>query len=225
MGLYLIENAKEKVKEINQTTLFQKAEIKKNYLKRIEENSLRIKNYFLETYNQFLNKSLSEMLSKAKDEVLLLKNHLLEELKNEIEQNIKSKISEKYPSYIKFFIDSVKNVIHIIDKRPTVFITLNSEDFTYFKTNFNKIQDLFKNKVEIIKSDYEFIGGFKVILSNKNIIYDYTIDNFLMKNSTIIEKEFSIVFSESEIKNLQSSYEIFIQNKKLATKGYIKDYD
>jgi len=225
LGLYLIEKAKEKVKEINQTTLFQKAEIKKNFLKRIEAGSLKIKNQFLENYNQFLNNSFSELLTKTNDDVLLLKNRLLKILRNGLEQNIRSKISENYTNYIKYFIDTIKNVNFEIDKPPTVFIILNSEDYNYFKTNFKKIQGLFKNKVEIINSDYEFIGGFKVISTDKTVLYDYTIDYLLTKNSTLIEKEFLVVFSEKEIKKLQFNYEKFIQKKRLDIKEYIKEYD
>ncbi|MFX0057800.1 MAG: V-type ATP synthase subunit E family protein [Candidatus Heimdallarchaeota archaeon] len=220
-----MEEAEKKVKEINQSTLFQKAEIKKNYLKRMDENSLRIKNHFIETYDQFLNNTLSETLSKVKDEILQLKRNLIEQLYSALETSIRNKISKNYSKYTKYLISIFKKVISIIDKPPKISISLNSKDYDYFKTNPNHIQDLFKNKVEILKSNDEFIGGFKVFQNSINMSYDYTIDNLLQKKSILIEKEFSKIFSESEIKEMQLSFEKFIRNKKLDIKEHLRTYD
>jgi vacuolar-type H+-ATPase subunit E/Vma4 len=223
--LYLIEEAEKKVKEINQSTLFQKAKIKKRILKRMGENSLRIKNHFIETYNQFLNKSLSETLTEVKDYVLQIKRDLIKQLNYELKTVIRNNISNDYSKYIKYLIFNLKEIIPLVDMHPKILLVLNSKDYNYFKTNFNIIQDLFKNEVEILRTDKEFIGGFKVIQNNIKISYDYTIDNFIMKKSILIEKEFSSIFLESEVKDVRENFENFIQNKKLDIKEYLLNYD
>ena len=64
---------------MSQNTLFQKSQIKKNFLKRSNENSIRIKTHFIETYNQLLNNALASTLLKIKHDVLEIKNKLLNE--------------------------------------------------------------------------------------------------------------------------------------------------
>ena len=62
---------------------------------------------------------------------------------------------------------------------------------------------------------------------SENISYNYTIENQLKKNTSIIEIEFSKIFSDSEsdIKKLENNYVQFIQNLKLAVGNYLKDYE
>ena len=59
LGLYLINKAHDEIKEINRQNLFQKAEIRKRVVERANENSIRIKEHFIETYNQYLNNVLN----------------------------------------------------------------------------------------------------------------------------------------------------------------------
>jgi len=59
LGLYLVNKAQEEIKEFNRQNLFQKAEIRKRYLERSNESFMRLKNHFVEGYDQYLNNSLS----------------------------------------------------------------------------------------------------------------------------------------------------------------------
>jgi len=67
LGMHLINDAQEKIKKLNQQMLYQKAEIRKDFLKRIDESSKKIKNQFANSYKDFLNKSLSSTLLDAKE--------------------------------------------------------------------------------------------------------------------------------------------------------------
>lgn len=205
--------------------LHQKAEIKKSYLKKVDSNSLKIKNQFIDTYNQFLNKSLSTNLIQAKELVLELKNKFLKDLNQEMVNEIESNISNNYSKYLDFLIMRIKDSIHLIDKPPKVLITLTKRDFNNIKSVGSNIKSLFKNKIEIAPAEENFIGGFKVIIGDNNINYNYTIDNLLAKNNVMIEQRLSNIFSEKEITKLQNDFEKNINLKKKEIEAYLKKYD
>ncbi len=225
LGLYLIDKAQREIKDINQNMLLQKAEIKKRHIEKIFESSKRMRNQFIETYNQFLNSTLSQTLLNIKESILNLKKRLIKELKISLKNLIKEKIDKEYSYYINSLINRIKEVSPIIDKPPRVTVLLNNTDFNYFNENFAKIEDIFKNEVGITKTTTDFIGGFKVITPNEDILYDYSIDNLISKKSSLIEIEFSRVFSESEVKNLEKDFEQFIQKKKLDIDEFLREYD
>jgi len=205
--------------------LYQKTEIKKNYLKRVNENFIRIKNQFIEAYNNFLNESLTSNLIQAKESILNLKNNFLDDLKHELINQLEEIIARNYSNYLNFLIEKIKSSLEIIDKPPKVIFLLNQKDFSVINRDLSKIENLFKNKIEIISSEEDFIGGFKVILEDGKISYNYSIDNLLLKNVIVIEKHLSQIFSETEMEKLQNDFERYIKNKKQEIKEYLKEYD
>ncbi|MFX0186970.1 MAG: V-type ATP synthase subunit E [Candidatus Hodarchaeota archaeon] len=225
LGLYLIEKAKEEIRAVNRQALFQKAEIRKRYIERANENSLKIRKQFIKTYNQYLNNILSETLLKSKEKILDLKNRILEDLKNSINHFIKEKINKNYTNYINFLLNIFRSYKSFIDKSSKIIILFNSKDFDYFSKSSVKIKNLFKNDIEIQKYSEELIGGFKVKLFKGTIYYDYSIDNLINESSSHIQKNFSTLVTDPEIKDIEHNFEEFIQNKKLGIKDYLKDYD
>ena len=225
LGLYLVEKAKEEIKEINRQNLFQKAEIRKRYIDRANESSLRTRGHFIETYNQYLNSMLSKTLIDSKEEVLKIKNQLVEKLKNIIKNYLKDNIEDSYSNYINFLIHKIKENKDFIDKPSKIIILFNSKDFNYFNENTNKLKNLFKNAIEIKKDPHQSIGGFKVILANGDISVDYSVDDIINKNLSIIQQEFSNIISDSEIKEIESNFENFIQNQKKGIEQYLVNYD
>ncbi len=225
LGIYLIKSAQEKIKELNQQMLYQKAEAKKNYLRRINENSIKLKDQFANLYRNFLNKSLASTLIDAKESILNLKNNILSDLNNSLLLKIKDLITNNYSHYLQFLTEKIKELVHIIDKSPKVIVILNDKDYDNIKTNPSKINSLFKNDVEIIRSEEEFIGGFKVVSQGGKINYNYSINALLERNIIIIEKHLSQVFSEEQVKELQVNFENFIKNKKEEMKDYLNEYE
>ncbi len=225
--MYLISQAENDIKTINQQTLFQIAEAKKKNKERTRESSLKMKAHFNETFNKLLNSSLSSTLLKIKEEVLKSKNKLMLELISDLTDLINNKIKNNYPNYTKFILTILKNIKYIVDKPPEIIITLNSRDYDFFSNNNEQIEEIFKNKVKLKKSEKKFTGGFICVVLSGNISYNYTIENQLKKNTSIIEIEFSKIFSDSEsdIKKLENDYVQFIQNQKLAVDNYLKDYE
>jgi len=227
LGLHLIRQAEIDIKSINQQTLFQIAEAKKKNKERTRESSLKMKAHFNETFNKLLNSSLSSTLLKIKEEVLKSKNKLMFELISDLTALINNKIKNNYSNYTKFIIKTLKNIKYIVDKPPEIIITLNSRDYDFFSNNNEQIEKIFKNKVKLKKSEKDFTGGFICVLLAGNISYNYTIENELKKHTSIIEIEFSKIFSDSEtdIKKLENDYVQFIQNQKLAVDNYLMDYE
>lgn len=225
LGMYLISSAQEKIKELNQQMLYQKAETKKNYLRRINENSIKLKNQFANSYKNFLNKSLASTLLGAKESILNLKNNILSDLNNSLMLKIKDLIANNYSNYRQFLTEKIKDLVHIIDKPPKVSIILNHKDYDNIKKSPSEIKSLFKNEVEIIGTEEEFIGGFKVNSQGGKINYNYSINAILERNMIIIEKNLSQLFSEEQIKELQFNFENFINNKKLEMKEYLNEYE
>jgi vacuolar-type H+-ATPase subunit E/Vma4 len=225
--LYLINQAENDIKNINQQTLFQIAEAKKKNKERTRDSSLKMKAHFNETFNKLLNSSLSSTLLKIKEEVLKSKNKLKLELISDVTELINDKIKNNYSGYTNFILKTLENIKYIIDKPPEIMIILNSRDYEFFGKNSELIEKIFKNKVLIKKSEKNFTGGFICVVLSANISYNYTIENQLKKNSSIIEIEFSKIFSDSEsdIKKLENDYVQFIQNQKLAIDNYLKDYE
>jgi len=162
---------------------------------------------------------------KIKERFLTSKNNLVADLTNELYQLIKEKINKNYENYLKFLLDTIKKNIDNLDKYQKITILFNSKDYNYFSKNLDKIQNLFNNSVEIKKNNIEIIGGFKILLNEGKINYDYSISNLIDKNSIYIEIEFSKNVSDSNIKEIEEQFEDFIQNQKLRIEGHLKEYD
>jgi len=227
LGLYLIDQAENDIKNINQQTLFQIAEIKKKNRDRAEESLLKMKEHFNETFNRLLNNSLSSSLIKIKEEILKSKNKLMSELISDLTNLIEKKINDNYSNYTDFLLKSLKNIGYIVDKPPEIIITLNSRDYIFFNSNKDKIEKIFKNNIKLNKSEKEFTGGFICTVPAVNISYNDTIENQLKKNTSIIEIEFSKIFYESEtdIKQLENIYLKFIQSQRQLINQYLQDYE
>ncbi len=154
-----------------------------------------------------------------------MKNKLLKELKNKIYELLKEKMNQFYSDYIKYLLDYITDNVDIIDKYKKIVLLLNSRDYNFFNKNPDEIKSLFKNSIEINKAPHKFIGGFKIILSDEEIFYDFSIDNIINKNLTFIQKELSKIISESEIKEIEQEFERFIQEQKLGIEAYLRKYD
>lgn len=225
LGLYLINKGLQEIKEFHRQILFQKTEIRKKYDDKLNNDSLNVKNDFIEEYTQFLNDNLTVTLLKSKEKILSLKNQLKDALKISLHELIKKKIRDNYSNYIEFILDLIKKVSKEIDNQGEISFTFNSDDYNYFLKNLNKIENILDDSVIIHQSSDQFSGGFKVGLSQAIITYDYTFDTLINKNYTNIELTFSNTISDLEYKELNAELEVFINKKKKEIEEYLKKYD
>jgi len=122
LGLYLINKAQEEIRDLNQQTLFQKAEIRKKDLERSNLTNSRIKTHFIETYDQFLNDSLTSTIIEFKERILDLKNRLVNKLRTDIKNQIDLLIQDSYSTkkddtYRNFLLNSIKNIFSNIKNK------------------------------------------------------------------------------------------------------------
>ena len=172
-----------------------------------------------------MNQSLSLTLLKGKEKFLNLKNRLIKELKRSLSELVEEKIEKNYSKYIEFLIKNIREIKKTIDKLQGIELIFNSKDYNYLLKNYGKIQDLFKNPVEINKDRIDFIGGFKISLVGGTISYDYTIDNLINIKSSFIQMEISKIVNDSEIKQIENNFNNFIQNQKTKITEYLTQYD
>jgi vacuolar-type H+-ATPase subunit E/Vma4 len=168
---------------------------------------------------------LSSTLLGGKEKFLNLKNNLIKTLKTSLLNQIKNRIHDNYLKYLNFLFNIIKRIKNTIDKPQAIEIIFNSKDYDYFLKNSEKIQDHFKTPVEINKERIDFIGGIKVSLGSGLISYDYTIDNLVEKKSSFIQREISKIVDDSEIKEIEKQFNIFIQNQKSKIIKYLRQYD
>jgi vacuolar-type H+-ATPase subunit E/Vma4 len=225
LGVNLINTAKKQIKELNQNTLFQKSQIKKNLLKRNNENSLRTKTHFIETYVQLLNNALASTLLETKQEVLEIKNTLLNELRLDLLKRIESNINNNYENYVIYLINELKEFAQTIKSSQKISIVLNERDYKFFSDKSQKMKSLFKTQITLQMADEPFIGGFKAYIATENISYDFKIENYLFQQSLLIESAFSEKFYEKNITELIQNFEKFISDKKMSIETYLKEYD
>jgi len=221
----MIEKAQKEIMDLNQQTLFQKAEIKKRYIDKTLERSSKIRRRFAKNYTNYLNQSLSSTLLKGKEIVLIIKNKLINNLKTTLNSLINEKINNNYANYIKYLIDSIKNVKPNIEKHKDIELLLNSKDYDYFLKNFSKLENLFEVPVEIHEDKKDFIGGFKVTLGGGLISYDNTIKNLIDKNSVFIQMEISKIIDNIEIKSIENKFDNFLQVQKNKITEVLRRYD
>ncbi|MBN1800669.1 MAG: hypothetical protein JW891_04140, partial [Candidatus Lokiarchaeota archaeon] len=105
----MIDQAKNEIRELNQKTLFQKAEIKKKYREELVLDIQKSRDYFEEYANEILNNSLSTTLIEMNQKFLDLKLKLVKELNDSVVNELEKKIKENYDNYITFLIDNIRN--------------------------------------------------------------------------------------------------------------------
>jgi len=204
--------------------------MRKRYLDRTNESSERTRAHFIETYNDYLNNSLSSTLLIFKEKILDLKHRLIKELREEILEDIIETIKKSYEkknlrAYTDFLIDIFKKISSIFDKSSEKTIILNSNDFKFFNSDPDLIRTHFRSDIKLKKSEDEFIGGFKIIQENGNVFYDYTIEKIVQKNEPLVERIFSQHIDESEINAIIQELKVFIQDQKSKIKEYLNKYD
>lgn len=225
LGLYLVDKARDLIKDMNQNYLSNKAEEKLKTLDRINENSLKLKDQFIEMYNKLLNSSLTSNLMNANERLRKLKNALIEDLKTELMKLIKVRIKDDYDKYVSFLINKLESIKKFIDQPPNLILHFNLEDYDYFSHHLDKIESIFNNPIILKSEKTPIIGGFRAVSSNGRVVFDLTIDNFIEKRYTLIQKEFSEIISDQEIKELQNEFERVIKNKRKNIEEYLNHYE
>ncbi|MFO7796462.1 MAG: V-type ATP synthase subunit E [Promethearchaeati archaeon] len=223
--MHLIDQAKDKIKDLNQEMLFRKAEIKKRYRNRLDLKSDQIRKGFIEDYNNSLNKNLSSTLLESKERILELKNNLIKLFIKDLREEIKKRINSNYKGYVQYLLDIIDNIKNKDNLPKNSILYFNERDMDYFRKNIEKIKNIVNNEFQIKKELKIEIGGFILEQDDGEISFDYTIDNTIEENYSKIEMNFSNIIKDTEIKKLQKEFEEFVNQKKKNIGDYLIDYD
>lgn len=222
--MYLIEQAQNEIKKVNQKVLFQKAEIKKKHNRDVNESSIDIKQHFEDYDHQFFNHCLSSTFLSFNEKLLSLKHGFIDDLKKEVFLKLKEHINKYYNNYIDYLVQSIEHISHFMDKPPSIIFNFNTKDFTFFKepSKGKRIQALFTNPITLKESKLGFIGGFSAETEG-GISYNMIFDDIIDKNTYLFEIELSEIISDNELNKIKREFEEFIENKKLGI-HLIEDY-
>jgi vacuolar-type H+-ATPase subunit E/Vma4 len=225
LGIHLIEQAKDKIKDLNQEMLFRKAEIKKRYRNRLDTKSNEIRQQFIDDYNNILNMNLSSTLLESKDRILELKNNLIRVFIIDLHKEIDNHIRVNYQGYVDYLLDLIREIKGQNYIPNNSFFYFNERDYEFFEKNDHKLTEVIQKEFKVKQSSKIDIGGFILEQADGEISFDYTIDNIIEGNYSLIEMEFSDIIKDAEIKKIQSEFEDIINENKKKIETYLIDYD
>jgi vacuolar-type H+-ATPase subunit E/Vma4 len=225
LGIYLVEKAQKQVKEMNQQTLFQKAEIKKTYRERTQEQANKKRAKFIDDYKEKLNTSLSATLLWSKEKLLNLKNDLVKKTKVLLIDSVKKSMEENYEDYINYLDQALSRVSEKVNKTLELTLIFNNKDYEYFKNNKTDLKKHFKNSIDLVKSKKQIIGGFILNVEEQQISYDNSLDSLIEEKYSFLEKNLTNLISESKIKEIENEYKKFIENKKSNIENELRRYE
>ncbi|MBD3215787.1 MAG: hypothetical protein GF311_24465 [Candidatus Lokiarchaeota archaeon] len=225
LGIHLIEQAKDKIKDLNQEMLFRKAEIKKRYRNRLDTKSNEIRQQFIDDYNNILNMNLSSTLLESKDRILELKNNLIRVFIIDLHKEIDNHIRSNYQGYVDYLIDLIREIKGQNYIPNNSIFYFNERDYEFFEKNDHTLTEVIQKEFKVKQSSKIDIGGFILEQVDGEISFDYTIDNIIEGNYSLIEMEFSDIIKDGEIKKIQSEFEDIINENKKKIETYLIDYD
>ncbi|MFX1239463.1 MAG: hypothetical protein ACFFAS_19605 [Promethearchaeota archaeon] len=206
LGIYMINQARNEIKKMNQKLLFQKAEIKKKYREELLQNVQKSRDRLEEYSNNILNYSLSSTLTEINQKYLDLKLNMINKLYENVIGLLKKKIKENYSNYIKFLMENLKNLSQKLEFGSELEININTKDYEFFEKDINKskLQKLFKKSIILKKT--KCIGGFKLKDPYSDISYNNIIDDLISRNKKTFHIELSKEINDNKIEQIKRNF-------------------
>ena len=202
LGLYLVENAENEIKEIERKQVLLNSSLKKRRNERIEQILNKKAKQFKDQYNSQINESTVSILLDIKSQLLDLKNKLITKLKNDFKEEIALKISKNYDHYINYLLKIMKEKVDDlkVHKKKMTFI-LNSKDYNHLNNHKGLLQSLKIDNYELRKSEKETIGGYILIIPEESFNLNYMLENQINLHTNAFE----LLITE-ELSLLEESY-------------------
>jgi len=201
LGLYLVENAENEIKEIERKQVLLNSSLKKRKNERIEQILNKKAKQFKDQYNSQINESTVSVLLDIKNQLLELKNKLITNFKNDFKEEIALKISKNYDQYIKYLLKLMKEKVDDLKVHKKMTFILNSNDYNYLNNHKGLLQSLQIDNYELQKSEKESIGGYILIIPEESFILNYMLENQINLNTNAIESLLT-----EELSSLEESY-------------------
>ena len=201
LGLYLVENAENEIKEVERKQVLLNSSLKKRTNERIEQILNKKKKQFKDQYNSQINESTVSILLDVKNKLLDLKNKLIFDFKNDFKEELALKISKNYDQYIKYLLKLMKEKVDDLKVHKKMTFILNSNDYNYLNNHKGLLQSLKIDNYELRKSEKESIGGYILIIPEESFILNYMLENQINLNTNAFESLLT-----EELSSLEESY-------------------
>jgi len=177
LGLYLVENAENEIKEIERKQVLLNSSLKKRKNERIEQILNKKEKQFKDQYNSQINESTVSILLDLKNQLLDLKNKLIFNFKNDFKEELAIKISKNYDQYIKYLLRIIKEKVDDLKVHKKMLLILNSDDYNYLNNHKGLLQSLQIDNYELQESEKESIGGYILMIPEESFILNYMLEN------------------------------------------------
>ena len=177
LGLYLVENAEDEIKEIERKQVLLNSSLKKRKNERIEQILNKKVKQFKDQYNSQINESTVSILLDLKNQLLDLKNKLIFNFKNDFKEELAIKISKNYDQYIKYLLRIIKEKVDDLKVHKKMLLILNSDDYNYLNNHKGLLQSLQIDNYELQESEKESIGGYILMIPEESFILNYMLEN------------------------------------------------
>ena len=177
LGLYLVENAENEIKEIERKQVLLNSSLKKRKNERIEQILNKKEKQFKDQYNSQINESTVSILLDLKNQLLDLKNKLIFNFKNDFKEELALKISKNYDQYIKYLLRIIKEKVDDLKVHKKMLLILNSDDYNYLNNHKGLLQSLQIDNYELQESEKESIGGYILMIPEESFILNYMLEN------------------------------------------------
>jgi vacuolar-type H+-ATPase subunit E/Vma4 len=201
LGLYLVENAENEIKEIERKQVLLNSSLKKRKNERIEQILNKKKKQFKDQYHSQINESTVSILLDIKNQLLELKNKLITNIKNDFKEAIALKISKNYDKYINYLLKIMKEKVDDLKIHKKMTFILNSNDFNYLSNHKELLKSNQINNYELQKSEKETIGGYILIIPEESFNLNYMLENQIKMHTNAFE---SLITEELSL--LEESY-------------------
>ena len=201
LGLYLVENAEDEIKEIERKQVLLNSSLKKRKNERIEQILNKKVKQFKDQYNSQINESTVSILLDVKNQLLNLKNKLIFNFKNDFKEELALKISKNYDQYINYLLKIIKEEVDNLKVPNKMKLILNSNDYDYLNNHKELLQSLQIDNYELQKSEKDSIGGYILVIPEESFILNYMLENQINLKTNAFESLLT-----RELSPLEESY-------------------
>ena len=201
LGLYLVENAEDEIKEIERKQVLLNSSLKKRKNERIEQILNKKVKQFKDQYNSQINESTVSILLDVKNQLLNLKNKLIFNFKNDFKEELALKISKNYDQYINYLLKIIKEEVDNLKVPNKMKLILNSNDYDYLNNHKGLLQSLQIDNYELQKSEKDSIGGYILVIPEESFILNYMLENQINLKTNAFESLLT-----RELSPLEESY-------------------
>ncbi len=224
IGIFLMEKAQKEVNKFLENSEKLKTELEIKLLKSIDKRKVRMRQEFINQYNEIINKFKSDSILKLRESFLERKNEIIDIFKTFLLDSIRKDIVANIKKYHEFLGVKYKEMMPMIKEEATL-LSFNKRDYDFFKKNPESLKKIFLKNCQINNKVIQSIGGFVANSKEGLISFDYTLENLINKQIDFINFEFEKLFEKLEIDKIEFECENKIEELKQKILRFLEEFD